>query len=264
MTLPQLALGAALAVAIAAAAYRLGSLSASGAAGAVLVGTLTFGIGGWVPAILLSLFFVSSSGLSRVGHSRKTGAAATFSKGSRRDIGQVMANGGLASALSIGYGLTREPFWLVGLAGALAAVNADTWATELGILSRVRPRLITTGASVDPGTSGGVSLQGTLAAAAGSAVIGATAGLLTGDWFMAAAAWAGGLAGSLFDSLLGATIQAMFWCPACLKETERHPLHACGAHTQPVRGWHWLGNDAVNFAASLFGAGAALLIATVG
>jgi len=256
-----LLLGAALAVAIAAAAYRLGSLSASGAAGAILVGTLTFGIGGLAPAVLLILFFVSSSGLSRVGKGQKRSMAAAFSKGSRRDVGQVFANGALAAALSVGYGLTHDPLWLAGVAGALAAVNADTWATELGILARRRPRLITTGASVDPGTSGGVTAQGTLAAAAGSAVIGLAAALVTGDWTLAVLAWIGGLAGSLFDSLLGATVQAMYWCPTCQKETERHPRHACGSPTQPLRGWRWLGNDAVNFAASLIGAGLALAVA---
>jgi uncharacterized membrane protein len=71
---------------------------------------------------------------------------------------------------------------------------------------------------------------------------------------MALAGTAGGLAGSLFDSLLGATVQAMYFCPACQKETERHPAHSCGARTERIRGWSWLGNDAVNFAATAFGA----------
>jgi uncharacterized membrane protein len=122
--------------------------------------------------------------------------------------------------------------------------------------------LITTGARVEPGTSGGVSLQGTLAALGGSAAIGLPAGLLAGEWRLAAAAVLGGLAGSLFDSLLGATVQAMYWCPSCQKETERHPSHTCGASTQPIRGWRWLGNDAVNFSASVVGAATVWLLAS--
>jgi uncharacterized membrane protein len=62
----------------------------------------------------------------------------------------------------------------------------------------------------------------------------------------------------LFDSLLGATIQAIYYCPLCHKETERHPLHTCGTSTSQRRGWYWLNNDLVNFLASVVGAGSAL------
>ena len=48
------------------------------------------------------------------------------------------------------------------------------------------------------------------------------------------------------DSLLGATVQVIYTCPACGKETERHPLHACGTQTVYKRGWRWMNNDAVN------------------
>jgi uncharacterized membrane protein len=69
-----------------------------------------------------------------------------------------------------------------------------------------------------------------------------------------------GLAGSLFDSLLGATVQAMYYCPADNKETEKHPLHTCGTKTVHIRGWSWLDNDWVNFACGAVGA----LVAVVG
>ena len=67
------------------------------------------------------------------------------------------------------------------------------------------------------------------------------------------AATAGGLVGSLFDSVLGATIQAIYWCDTCQKETERQ-VHRCGTETRLFRGWRWLGNDLVNFSASVTGA----------
>ena len=60
------------------------------------------------------------------------------------------------------------------------------------------------------------------------------------------------LAGSLFDSLLGTTVQAMYFCDYDQKETERR-VHSCGRVTRHIWGWTWLDNDAVNFTASVFG-----------
>jgi uncharacterized membrane protein len=146
-------------------------------------------------------------------------------------------------------------------------VNADTWATELGVLHRGRPRLLTTGRPVEPGTSGAISATGTAAALAGGALIGlAAAGfdLAAGAGPGAAVARLGvtalaGLGGSLADSLLGATVQAIYYCDRCCQETERHPRHRCGAPTRRLRGWPWLNNDWVNAIAS--GAGALLAAA---
>ena len=56
----------------------------------------------------------------------------------------------------------------------------------------------------------------------------------------------------MVDSLLGATVQAMYYCPACEKETERR-IHNCGTRTRPMRGVTWLNNDVVNFIATFFG-----------
>jgi uncharacterized protein (TIGR00297 family) len=257
MTLSGLALGFLVAGAVALVAYRLGSLSRGGAVAAVVVGGLTFGMGGRLAGVLLMLFFVSSSALSRLGTRRKGGAVAQFEKGGQRDQGQVLANGGVAAALSVAYGLTSDPALLVALAGSLAAVNADTWATEIGVLSRRRPRLITTGQSVERGTSGAVSAEGMAAAATGAAMIGLAAGWGTGSPRLALAALAGGFIGAAADSWLGATVQAIYFCPRCQKETERHPLHLCGTATTRMRGWPWLRNDGVNLAASLVGACAA-------
>ena len=250
----QLVSGFILAVVVALGAYAARSLSRSGAIAAIVVGTLTFGIGGPLPGALLLLFFISSSILSRVGGAKKRKVAAAFAKGGRRDDGQVMANGALAALLSVGFGLTGDLTWLAGLAGALAAVNADTWATELGVLAQQAPRLITSGVRVEPGTSGAVSALGVTAALGGALLISAPVAVGKNAPLLALIATASGVAGSLFDSLLGATVQAIYTCPACAKETERHPVHTCGTPTVPLRGWRWLDNDGVNFGASLVGA----------
>lgn len=235
-------------------ALLAGWLTRGGALAATLVGAVTYGLGGAAPAALLVLFFVSSSALSRWGGKRKRVVVAGFQKSGARDHGQVLANGGLAAVLAAIYGQTGNPVWLAGVAGALASANADTWSTELGVLSPGKPRMITTGAQVEPGSSGAVSALGTLAALAGAALIGATGAGISDAPRLLPAATIGGFAGALLDSLLGATVQAIYRCSNCGRLTESHPRHNCGGETSLQRGWGWLQNDQVNFAAGCAGA----------
>jgi uncharacterized membrane protein len=62
----------------------------------------------------------------------------------------------------------------------------------------------------------------------------------------------GGLAGSLFDSWLGATVQAMYYSDHFQKETERR-VDKAGYATRHIRGWRWLTNDWVNALSSVVG-----------
>lgn len=249
-------------------AYRRRSLSRSGIAGAMVTGTTTFGMGGWPWGLSLIFFFVSSSVFSHFRARDKVNTANDkFSKGSRRDFAQVAANGGAATLLALSYGLAHSHFlrkvYLMGYAGALATATADTWATELGVLSPQRPRLITTGKAVAPGTSGGITPLGTAAAASGALASGTVFWLLQRCQRSLATlpliTLVCGLAGSMIDSFLGATVQAMYYCPHCQKETERR-VHSCGTKTLPLRGITWLNNDAVNFIATLCGGLMAMMV----
>jgi uncharacterized protein (TIGR00297 family) len=260
----QLTIGFLLGAVIALLAWRAGALDASGALAATLTGGLIFGLGGIPWAVLLLAFFVSSSALSKAFAARKAALSEKFSKGSQRDWGQVLANGGLGALLAILHALNPGQAWpWAAFAGAMAAVNADTWATELGVLSQTPPRLISTWRKVDRGTSGGVTLLGSLSSLGGAALIALAAVLFPGQGgglALLGYAILGGAAGSLFDSLLGATVQAIYYCPSCHKETERHPLHLCGSPTTLLRGWSWLNNDLVNFACSAMGALVAVML----
>ena len=260
-------LGLALSSTIGLLARRGRFLTTSGALGAVATGTSVVAGGGWDWAAALVYFFVSSSALSALAPRRKARAAADkFAKGSQRDLAQSFANGGVASAAAL---LHAAPWTrahdtlLVGAyVGALATAAADTWATEIGTLSRQPPRLLTSWRRVATGTSGGVTALGLAASTAGALSLG---GVFAASRALLArprdgsplatlhAATIAGLVGSLVDSALGATLQAMYICPRCQVETERRQ-HTCGAHTEPLRGLPWLDNDGVNAASTFAGA----------
>ncbi len=275
----RLALGLLLSICIGTLARRRGSLAPSGVWGAIITGTLIFGFGGWGTGLLLIAFFVSSSLLSHFKQrdAQKQRAAQAFDKGSQRDLWQALANAGAASGLAVLGGIAAicndaltAAVLFAGMAGALAAANADTWATELGVLSKTPPRSITNlRKSVAPGTSGGITGAGTLAALAGASLIAALHCMFTLLGWNAVAAPAssalliavalGGVAGALFDSLLGATVQAMYFSEQRMKETEK-PREKDGSWNKPLRGWRWLTNDWVNAISTLFGATIAMAL----
>jgi len=248
---------------IAALARRGGSLSVSGSMAAVLVGTAAASAG-WDWALLLVLFFVTSVILSRVGaagKARRTDAMVV--KGGPRDAAQVLANGGLFATLAIAAAAGLDAATAtVAAAGALAAATADTWATEVGTLASAPPHSILTLAAMEPGSSGGVSVPGSIALLAGALSIAAGAARL-GMTAESAAVVAGGVAGAVADSLLGASVQQRRRCDACERWTERR-VHACGAATRHAAGFAWMDNDAVNFAATAVGAGTAVAVMASG
>ncbi len=247
-----------LALLASALALQAGTLTVTGATASTLLGTIVLGLGGWQWALLLLAFFVTSSTLSRAFKPRKLAYAADYAKGEKRDAAQVAANGSVAAVFVLLHYLSGQATWTwIGFAAALAAANADTWATEVGVLGDSRPRLITHLAqAVEPGTSGGVSIAGTLSALGGSLLIALSASILqpSTNWFAVPIITLAGLAGSLVDSILGATIQAIYFCPADQRETEKHPLHGCGAQTSLIRGWRWFNNDWVNWTCTATGA----------
>ncbi|NBD26055.1 DUF92 domain-containing protein [Paenibacillus glycinis] len=241
-------------VLIAGAAYRARSLSGTGAVSAAVMGTGYVALGGSLWFGTLLAFFLSSTLWSKwkKRHARKEAAEANYAKTGRRDAMQVWANGGLGLLLCAGHAAWPGNGWIYAFSGVMAAVNADTWATEIGALSRRLPRSLLTGRRVSAGTSGGVTALGSAAALAGAAFIGAAAAALAPAGIplgpLLAATVIAGTAGAFADSLLGATAQAMYRCPACGSETER--ARHCGVAAARIRGFAVMTNDAVNFASS--------------
>lgn len=254
--------------AVALLGHRLGALSRSGAVGATIVGAIVLANGGTGAGCLLVSFFASSSALSRWRREVKQ-VRTDAAKGERRDFGQVVANGGVAALAAAGAARWPSPAWRGAYLGAVATVNADTWSTEIGTLSRSSPRTITTLAPAAPGTSGAVSPLGLAAALAGAAWIGVTARLV-GHWTgrgepggapaTLVTAVVGGSVGALLDSLLGATVQARYWCVDCGVRTENR-THRCGSMARHAGGLRWIDNDTVNFMSSAGGAVVGALLA---
>ena len=249
-------------------AFRKEALSKTGTLAAVLLGVTVFVLGGPAWFATLAVFFLTGVFLTSFRAKEKQDVVREFAKGGLRDFWQVLANGGIAGLLALAWSYYKEPLVFYAFLGVIATITADTWATELGILQKGKPRLITTWQPVPVGTSGAVSSMGLGIAFAGGLLIGLAAvvflkiagspllysqDLLRAGAPIAIIAAFSGLAGAAFDSLLGATVQAMYYCTRCKRETEK-TLHNCGEKTQAIRGFKWFDNDIVNLASSMFGA----------
>jgi len=246
------AAGAVIAAAIAAGAWRAGSLSRSGAAAALFIGMLGIAAG-WAWGALLVVYFVSSSLLSRAGAALKAQRSGKIvEKGGARDARQVLANGAVFALAAILQLIHPSALWLAAGAGALASSAADTWGTEIGMLSSSSPRMITTWRTVPTGTSGAVSAVGVVATVAGALFISLTAWLVHRNVQVALAVSLGGLAGAFIDSMGGALWQSRRFCARCESATERL-VHDCGAPTERAGGLEWLDNDGINAVCTLVG-----------
>ena len=252
------ALGLALSSGIAWAAYRKESLSPSGLYAAAIIGTLIFSLGGWRHWAIMILFFLSSSLLSKINHNTKSSVATDFAKTGQRDWLQVLANSSIGLAYALAWQTSGEALFSIGYIAAFATVNADTWATEIGVLSSKPPVSILTFKPSSPGVSGAVSALGTTAALAGAAFIGLAAMALqltspnkSNLFVLFLAATTGGMAGCIMDSVFGATVQALYRCCICGKLTELTDHH--NQPTEMIRGLKFFNNDMVNFSSSLLG-----------
>ncbi|MCC5893169.1 DUF92 domain-containing protein [Exiguobacterium sp.] len=233
---------------VAYAGYRLRSLTLSGAVLTVVTGTV-IGYGfGWFGLYLLGVFFSTSSLASKYRARDKAPVDDIVEKSGPRDFVQVLANGGIGMLTAVGMVVTSNEAWLYAYIVSIAAATSDTWGSEFGVLAKRKPRSIMTLRPVEPGTSGGVSLFGTVMSIVGAAtIVVATYPFLGLEWTTALVLIAIGLSGSVVDTLLGATVQRKYRCRVCGKLTEKRVHH--DEATAYVSGWHFLGNDAVNFLA---------------
>jgi uncharacterized protein (TIGR00297 family) len=234
--------------------YRRRSLTLAGSVSATVLGAVIFATTGLYGWLLLLTFFFTSTFLTRVSRRFSKGPDGIVKKGGCRDAMQVFANGGPSGIAALMFSITENHLFLIMFGAALAESAADTWASEVGVMSSRPPVLITTFKPVVPGLSGGVSILGTSAGLIGSFLIGWVwwISFEKGDnnanlsAFLVALA---GFVGSIIDSILGATVQAHYWDPERNQLTENEVRN--GQRLALVRGIRFVDNDIVNLTSNV-------------
>lgn len=222
---------------------RMGWLDLPGAICGGLVAAVAVGLGGWPWIIPAAVFFSVTSALTAYRRPRQTRGL--------RGMSQVAVNAGLPVAVPvIGYAVTGDPVWFAVSIGGIAAGIADSWASEIGRFSTRDPLSLRTFRRVPKGTSGAISPLGSAATGLGALAVGAFGAAFAGP-VIAVAGLAGGVTGSLVDTLIGAGVQGRFRCASCGAAIEDRSH--CGVAAEPVSGWRWMDNNAVNVCANAAG-----------
>ncbi|KAG2204821.1 hypothetical protein INT47_004096 [Mucor saturninus] len=244
------------------------SLTWDGAAAAFALGMVTFSSSLNVFTVVLLTFFLTSSKLTKFKADRKRLLEAEYELSSERNWIQVLCNGlagGVAVSLfqilceSSSYACYDQARWSTVLMwayiGHYGCCAGDTWASELGILNKSLPTLVTTLKKVPAGTNGGVSELGLAASLAGGAVVGLSAAITLAleqschgfAWEIVLVGSLAGLGGSMIDSFLGATVQESLY-----SEDQKIivPERKAGENIKVICGSPILSNHQVNFLAS--------------
>jgi len=285
----SLGLGVTVSVVLGYLSLRKRALTPDGVAVSFLV-ALAASLTGPQSLLYLIAFFVSSSVFTMLGYRVKELRGGAERKGGRnwRQVAGAGGVGGvlfLASFLALCSGLCKlSEYLLLSALAVFSTSTADTWAAEIGSLSKNEPRLITRPwVKVSPGTSGGVTVLGELASASGAAFMGLVATLMaksgidnhvlkavsplisSGSAQEASYPWSlitaepwkvflfiffFGWLGEVVDSLVGATLQAKYFCPRCRTLTDKE-VHVCGERARFNCGFKFIGNETTNIIATL-------------
>lgn len=252
-------------VAFALAAFLLNTIDRNGFLASTAVGfSLIYG-GGPSWFVIVAVFFGLGVVFTLYKYRYKQELGTAQERGGARGWPNILANGGAASALALVNIFGSSSVISVLFLGAISTSAADTVATELGLLSQGKPKLIThLATTVPPGTSGGVTPLGVMGALFASLVIGGMAFFLgVGPMkpYVVLVCILGGVIGAFIDSFLGATVQRKGYCLVCHKPTE--VLRHCGEKTSVTGGVPYVENNVVNFLATVGGAVCAFAVLLV-
>ncbi|HEY6164506.1 MAG TPA: DUF92 domain-containing protein [Nitrososphaeraceae archaeon] len=241
-------------------AYRMRVIDRFGAIAAVPMGFVILYFGSVLWFFVLLIFFIIASIFTKYKYKQKQKMGLSEGNSGARGWKSVIANGGPAAAFAILYYLSHNnPVFTLSFTGSLSFALSDTIATEVGLLSKAKPRSILTGKEIDTGQSGGVTVRGEIAALTGSLLIGTVCWLLLSEGILLQirvilpAAITAGMLATNIDSIFGATIQAKYRCTNCKKCLEKRAMH-CNIFTIQESGISLIDNNVVNLLAAIIGA----------
>jgi uncharacterized protein (TIGR00297 family) len=280
--------------------YKIGFVDISGLISAFIIGFTTWYTGGVAAFVLLLFFFVSAGIATKFKYKSKAKQGLAQESKGKRSWRNVFASGVIPMLFSIGMWLTgfapwgaqysafgtdviasgtsTIPYWMFGgFIGAVATTTADTLASEIGVFSKNKPRLITNlRRKVPRGTIGAVSLLGEMAAVGAGICLGAIAVLFAvlapGSIPLNLASFNGlehlafiiplsiltAFIGCNLDSLIGALVQNKFVCEICGAVTDKE-FH-CEYETKYIGGFKRFSNMHVNLGSSGMGSTLGVLL----
>lgn len=247
-------------------AYKKSSLNKSGFVAAIVLGTGIHFFGGIWFSIIMVTFFISSSILTKLKNYNKEGLEKLNEKSGNRDYMQVLANGGVGLIFAFLYYLNPSPVFLLAYAVSFAEATADTWASEIGVLSKRKPLNILNFKPLKKGMSGGVSTLGTVSAFLGALLIALIHFIASISIYkdirqslnFSILCLFIGFVGSIVDSILGASLQAQYYCEDLDTITEKRFYK--DKPNKLIKGISFINNDIVNLSSNLISALIVLMI----
>jgi uncharacterized protein (TIGR00297 family) len=191
-------------------AFRARTADLSGLFSAALVGIILLVFAApqgpqWF--LIMLVFFILGSAATKYKFEYKKRIGVEQGKGGARGYRNVFANGIIAAAAAVLFGVFQQPIFVVMYVGCVATAAADTVASEIGVTGGI-PRMITTLKRVPIGTNGGITVTGETVALLGALVVSVIAMLLsviTPQMMMICTL--AGFVGTNIDSVVGATLE---------------------------------------------------------
>jgi uncharacterized protein (TIGR00297 family) len=221
-------------IACGAICFFLKKLTGMASIAGVITGAVIYLGTGLPGVIMLAAFFVLGTAATYHQRNYKNEMRLADARESKRNLGQVLANAGVAgllALLNIATGYT-QPVLLVMVAASLASATGDTLSSELGNVYGKNFYNVLSFKKDQRGLNGVISVEGTLFGAIGSLAIAAIHAIAHDSNFAFFVIVVSGVAGNLSDSLLGASFERK----------------------------GYLGNNAVNFLNTAIAAAVALLL----